>query len=210
MDSPPNSCTSRAVFWDKTIKRGDCHRDIHARHSTSSWRLKRSPPFFGRRPDEAAFDAMDKQCVFLEFTRLMDSVRSSDEGDWAERKELEKRMRDTECTFTLSIILASSVGDPEIARKPTSRLEHGALSRGSKSKTDSAFLGWQTPSQRQNMSAYSVKNASPIGHYPQAFSRLCSSQPWMGSQLAPNWTGQFPNVSLPTLQKNSPAHLVGW
>ena len=25
IDSPPNPTTSRAVFWDKTIKRGDCH-----------------------------------------------------------------------------------------------------------------------------------------------------------------------------------------
>jgi len=31
--------------------------------------------------------------VFLEFTRPMDSVTSSDEGDWAEIKELEKNKR---------------------------------------------------------------------------------------------------------------------
>jgi len=46
--------------------------------------------FQGRRPDGVAFDAKGEQCVFLEFTRPMDSVSSSDEGDWAERKELEK------------------------------------------------------------------------------------------------------------------------
>jgi len=49
--------------------------------------------FYGRRPDEVVFDAKCKQCVFLEFTRPMDLVTSSDEGDWAERKELEKNQR---------------------------------------------------------------------------------------------------------------------
>jgi len=85
--------------------------------------------FYGRRQDGVAFDAKDKQCVFLEFTCLMDSVTSSDEGDWAERKELEKRMRDTECTSTLSTILASSVGGPGIAHKPTCELMITGLSQ---------------------------------------------------------------------------------
>jgi len=49
--------------------------------------------FHGRRPDRVAFDAKGKLCVFLKFTRTMDSVTSSDEGDWAERKELEKNER---------------------------------------------------------------------------------------------------------------------
>jgi len=49
--------------------------------------------FYGRRPDGVAFDAKGKQCVLLEFTRPMDSVTSSDEEDWAERKELEKNER---------------------------------------------------------------------------------------------------------------------
>jgi len=49
--------------------------------------------FYGRRPDEVAFDTKNPHCVFLEFTRPMDSVMSSDEGDWAELKELEKNER---------------------------------------------------------------------------------------------------------------------
>jgi len=49
--------------------------------------------FYGRRPDGVAFDAKGKQCVFLEFTRPMDLVTFSDEGDWAETKELEKNER---------------------------------------------------------------------------------------------------------------------
>jgi len=40
-----------------------------------------------------AFHTKGKQCVFLEFTSPMDSVLFSDEGDWAERKELEKNER---------------------------------------------------------------------------------------------------------------------
>ena len=46
--------------------------------------------FYSRRPDGGAFDAKGTQCVFLEF---MDSLTSSDEGDWAERKEFEKNER---------------------------------------------------------------------------------------------------------------------
>jgi hypothetical protein len=49
--------------------------------------------FYSRRPDGVAFDDKNKHCVFLEFTRPMDSVTSSPEGDWAERKELEKNAR---------------------------------------------------------------------------------------------------------------------
>ena len=37
--------------------------------------------FFGCRPDGVAFNVKDKECVFLESTRPMDSVASSDEGD---------------------------------------------------------------------------------------------------------------------------------
>jgi hypothetical protein len=40
-----------------------------------------------------AFDAKNKHCVFLEYTRPVDSVTSSEEGDWAELKELEKNER---------------------------------------------------------------------------------------------------------------------
>jgi len=49
--------------------------------------------FYSRRPDGVAFDDKNKLCVFLEFTRPMDSVTSSPKGDWAERKELEKNAR---------------------------------------------------------------------------------------------------------------------
>ena len=48
---------------------------------------------YGRRPDGVAFDAKGQQCIFLEFTRPMDLVTSSDEGEWPERKELEKNER---------------------------------------------------------------------------------------------------------------------
>jgi len=42
---------------------------------------------------EFVFDDKNKPCVFLEFTHPMDSVTSSQERDWAERKELEKNVR---------------------------------------------------------------------------------------------------------------------
>ena len=46
-----------------------------------------------RRPDGVAFDAKGKQCVSLEFNCPMDSVTSSDQGNWAERKEIEENER---------------------------------------------------------------------------------------------------------------------
>jgi len=49
--------------------------------------------FYSWRPDGVAFDDKYKHCVFLEFIRPMDSVTSSPEGDWAERKELKKNTR---------------------------------------------------------------------------------------------------------------------
>jgi len=48
---------------------------------------------YSRRPDGVASDDKNKHCVFLEFTRPMDSVTSSQEGDWAEKRELEKNVR---------------------------------------------------------------------------------------------------------------------
>jgi len=48
--------------------------------------------FYSRRPDGVVFDAKSKHCVFLEFTRPVDLVTSS-EGDWAQIKELEKNKR---------------------------------------------------------------------------------------------------------------------
>jgi len=49
--------------------------------------------FYSLRPDGVAFDDKNKHFVLLEFTRPMDSVSSLPEGDWAERKELEKNAR---------------------------------------------------------------------------------------------------------------------
>jgi len=48
---------------------------------------------YSQRPDGVAFDDKNKHCVFLELTCPMDLVTSSQEGDWAERKELEKNAR---------------------------------------------------------------------------------------------------------------------
>ena len=49
--------------------------------------------YYSLRPDGVAFDDKNKHCVLLEFTRPMDSVTSSEEGDWVEIKELEKNER---------------------------------------------------------------------------------------------------------------------
>ena len=44
--------------------------------------------FIARRPDGLAFDKEEKLCVFLEYTRAMDTNE-----DWAEKKEQEKNDR---------------------------------------------------------------------------------------------------------------------
>jgi len=69
----------------------------------------------------------------------MDLVTLSDERDWAERKKLEKNERYGMHSYFINYL--SALSDPGIAHKPTSQLEHVALSRGSNFKTDSAFLG---------------------------------------------------------------------
>jgi len=63
--------------------------------------------FQGRRQDGVAFDAKGKQCVFLEFTRSMDSVSSSDKGNWAERKELEKNKMYTLNRYLINYLSAA-------------------------------------------------------------------------------------------------------
>ena len=64
--------------------------DFHARQGIV---LVEITSFYSLRPDGVAFDEKNKHYVLLEFTRPMDSVSSSPEGDWAERKELEKNAR---------------------------------------------------------------------------------------------------------------------
>ena len=49
--------------------------------------------FFACRPDGVAFNDKDKERVFLDFTRPMNSVISSEEGEWAEGTEAEKHAR---------------------------------------------------------------------------------------------------------------------
>ena len=68
----------------------------------------------------------------------MDLVTSSDEGDWAETKELAKNER-YRMHIYFSIILAPSMADLGTAQKPTSQLEQAAPSRRPNFKTDSAF-----------------------------------------------------------------------
>ena len=47
------------------------------------------------RPDEIAFNAEDRKCVFLEFTRPMDTLTSSldEPADWAEKKNIAKDLQ---------------------------------------------------------------------------------------------------------------------
>jgi len=144
MDNLPNSRTSRFAKFSGIRRPNDEIITFHAWQNIilSSEEIT---SFYGRRPGGVASDAKGTHCVFLEFTRPMDSVTSSDEarGDWAEtqRERNVRTMRDMVCTFTASIILAPTMGDPGTAHNPTSELEHAAPSRGPNSKTDSAFSG---------------------------------------------------------------------
>jgi len=66
--------------------------------------------FFACRPDGVAFSIKDKGCVFLKFTRSMDSVTSSDEGvaalDLANLFPLSLQLSTT-ATFVLPVLLRS-------------------------------------------------------------------------------------------------------
>ena len=50
--------------------------------------------FLAVRRDGIAFNTEDRECVFLEFTRPMDSQKSSPEepADWAEKKNITKNL----------------------------------------------------------------------------------------------------------------------
>jgi len=112
--------------------------------------------FYGRRPDGVAFDTKGKQCFFLESTRPMDSVTSSDNGDWAERKELEKNERYGLHRYFINYLSALS-GRPWNCLHGWSTLlsQENLISRKtSPSRAD----GFQ--SQKQNPNAYCVKNSS--------------------------------------------------
>jgi len=76
----------------------------------------------------------------------MDSVTSSDEGDCAERKELEKNERYGMHIYFINYLSALN-GRPWNSTQAnfTAELEHAALSRRSNSKTDFAFSGSRTP-----------------------------------------------------------------
>jgi len=79
------------LFSDIKSLRADVP-DFHARQGIVLTEVEITS-LYSLRPDGVAFDDKNKHCVLLEFTRPMDSVSSSPEGDWAERKELEKNAR---------------------------------------------------------------------------------------------------------------------
>jgi len=113
----------------------------------------------------------------------MDSVTSSHEGDWAERKELEKNERYGMHLYFINYLSALN-GRPWNCTQANFIVE----ARGSLKRTqfqDRLCLlrvgVTNVQSQRQNPSAYGVKNASLVGHYPQAFPRLYLVQPRVGS-----------------------------
>ena len=86
-------------------------------------------------------------------------------------------MRDMVCTSTSSIILAPSMGDPGTA---LTRQVHSCSQEDPIPSQTLPSRGDEFQSQRQNPSAYSVKNASLVRHYTQAFPRLFSVQPQVG------------------------------
>jgi len=67
----------------------------------------------------------------------MDSVTSSPEGDWAERKELEKNARYGMHIYFMNFSAPFTVVLGTV-HKPTSQWEHGAPSNRPNSKTGSA------------------------------------------------------------------------
>lgn len=108
-----------------------------------------------------AFDAKGKQYVFLEFTRLLDLVSILDEGEWAERKELEKNER---YAFHRYFINDLSALKGKLGNR--SQINFAVGARGSfiliEFQKTSPFWGNELKSQRQNPSVYGVKNTSLV------------------------------------------------
>ena len=127
----------------------------------------------GRRSDGVAFDAKGKQCVFLEFTCPMVSVTSSDEGDWAERKELEKNERYVMHLYFIKY-LSSLNGRPWNCSQANFTVGgRGSLKR-SQFKDRLCLLRVTESKAIDKIRALTV---SIVAHYPQAFLRLYSAQP---------------------------------
>jgi len=80
-----NDCTPRTVFWDKTVRRGSHYIPGTAKYHPDGFGDHHLPRpetrWGGLRPGGVAFDVKHKQCVFLEFTRPMDSVSFSHKRD---------------------------------------------------------------------------------------------------------------------------------
>ena len=100
--------------------------------------------FYNLRPDGVAFDDKNKHCVLLEFTRPMDSVSSSPEGDWAERQELEKNARYGMHNYFINYLALFMVVLGTV-HNPTSQREHGAPSKRPIFKTGSTSSESRTP-----------------------------------------------------------------
>ena len=83
--------TVRQILIHLGLFSGISHR-FHARQNIV-FTSQETTSFNSRRPDGVAFDAKSKLCIFLEFIRPMASVTSSDKGDWAKIKEIEKNER---------------------------------------------------------------------------------------------------------------------
>ena len=77
---PPGSGKNRAKLW----------KDIKEYHTAYAIEFDDADidTLIARRPDGRAFDVEEKLCVFLEYTRALDTNE-----DWAERKEQEKNDR---------------------------------------------------------------------------------------------------------------------
>ena len=77
---PPGSGKNRAKLW----------KDIEEYHTAYAIEFDDADidTLIARRPDGRAFDVEEKLCVFLEYTRALDTNE-----DWAERKEQEKNDR---------------------------------------------------------------------------------------------------------------------
>ena len=123
-----------------------------------------------------------------------------------------RRLKDTACTAIVSTISALLAGDPGIAHISTLLLVYAALSRKSNFKKDFTFLGWLIPNPKTKSERSLCQKRCPVWHYPQAFPRLYPSQPWMGSKLASNRTGESQISEYPLFKKfTSPfSGLVIW
>jgi len=158
--------------------------------------------FFTCQPDGVAFNAKDKECVFLEFTRPMDSMTSSEEGNWAERKKSEKNARYAHYQYFINYLSAQRGRQWKCTQI---NFTVGVRSSFEESQFEErlTLLGVSSSKARDKICILRVSKTLAWLYLISfsSFAHLHSQQARMGLELAPKRYVEHPNRTTPPFQK---------